>query len=221
MERFGGGLLGGGALGAAQKSSTPSERYLFRIYVLVATLVAMHVVLLMVALTIVGLAATTVAYYKEYLSEPLSGQNVQRVVLEAFEIVEGGRNITVTAALVSEALFSSVGVATPERPQGVARSLLDAGDDLVKAAVARLLDACSEKVKQFDGAAPSNFLNWVVQGDWSATLAPKVAEFLTTMRYGAASIGAVLGALGTPVDPRAVGPTWLAAAPPPPPRSLS
>jgi hypothetical protein len=187
-----------------QKGMTPTERYLARIYVLVSALVVIHLLLFILIVIVFSLGVRTVNYYRVYLDGPLAGDNVAGAVTNAFTLIESGRNITDTVAIVTAAVTASIGL-----PTSSGRRLLQLDHD-IKESLANLINATSVKVLEFNATAPSDFLSWIVRTDWRQLLEPKVIELLTIGRYGVATAGSALRALGTPVDPKIVGrlPPW-------------
>ena len=78
-------------------------------------------------------------------------------------------------------------------------------DAAMRAAATDLLYALTDKVNQFDAAAPGNFLTWVT----ATTPGPYIRQLLNTARYGEATMASVLRALGTTVDPALAGPDLI------------
>lgn len=182
----------------------PLERtaaLLKKIYYFMAFIAFTHAVVFTIFLIVFALSVRTMNYYSGYLEEPMSGPNVARTVTGAFGIVSDVRNITSTAAAATSVMSSSVGLEV--NPSS--RNLLSVSDDAVRIAVASLINATADKVREFNASAPSDFLHWIVQTDWKTALEPKVVDMLAIARYGVASAGTMLGALGSPVDPAIVG----------------
>lgn len=183
----------------------PAERsatLLLRLYYLVLVIAGVHVCVFVIFLVVFALGVRTLRYYQDYLEGPMSGPNVAQAVNGAFGIVDNVHNITSTAASATNIVSTSIGLS----PAPGSRHLLSASDDAVKLAVAGLINASAQKVLEFNASAPSDFLHMIVQTDWRNLLEPKVADMLAIARYGTASIGTVLGALGSPVDPAIVKP---------------
>lgn len=173
-----------------------SAALLHKIYRLMIIVVAVHFAFFLAFAVIFIVGMRTINYYQYYLDGPMSGPNVAHTVTNAFGIVADVRNITSTAAAATNVMSSSVGLEVSPS----SRHLLAASDDAIKFAVASLLNATAQKVNQFNASAPSDFLTWVVATDWRGLLEPKVVDMLAIARYGTASIGTILGALGSPVD---------------------
>lgn len=179
----------------------PIERsayFLHRIYVFMAIICVIHVVVFIIFLVIFGLSVQTFNYYQNYLDGPMSGPNVAHTVTGVFGIVDNVHNITSTAAAATNVMSASVGLDVPEAG---GRHLLSVADDSIKIAFAGLINATAQKVVQFNATAPSAFLEWIIETDWRGILEPKVIDLIAVAKYGVASMGTVLGALGSPVDP--------------------
>jgi hypothetical protein len=119
-----------------------SATTLQRIYYLILVIAGVH---LCVFIVFVVLGLRTIGYYHDHLAGPMSGPNVAHTVTNAFGIVSDVRNITHTAATATQVVSTSVGLEVP----ATSRHLLSASDDAVKLAVASLLNATAEKVRQF------------------------------------------------------------------------
>ena len=182
-----------------------SARHLRALRYLVTALAAIHVAIFIMLVMLAVKAGSLVSYYQPYLAEPLSGNNIALTINNAMATMSAVRNITTIGAVALAAGANSMGfVSTPAPPAPAARHLL--ADVSVTAspaqvALAGLFDAVARKVDEFDAAAPGHFLTWATQQQPG----PYIRELLTLVRYGEATMGTVLAALGATVNPALVG----------------
>ena len=200
-------MLGTVRKGAAHADDeTPdarSARHLRTLRDMVTALVAIHVGIFIMVVIMAVKVGNLVAYYQPYLSGPLSGANVAATIDNAMVIVGSVRNITTIGAAAAAAGATSMGFASPPAPQAPPGRLLlsTEGVSPAQVALAGLFDAMARKVDQFDATAPAHFLTWATQQQPG----PYIRELLTLIRYGEATMGTVLAALGAKVNPALVG----------------
>ena len=144
------------------------------------------------------------------------------MVVNVMDTVGAVHNISAVASAVVAAgaqSFDTPDAATSSSPPGLpppspqpgagGRALLQQSepstDAAMRAAATDLLHALTDKVNQFDAAAPGNFLTWVT----ATTPGPYIRQLLNTARYGEATMASVLRALGTTVDPALAGPDLI------------
>lgn len=165
-------------------------------------------------------------YYSVYLEDPLAGPRVADTISTAMSIVSDVHNVTTVAAAASGLLSSSMGLLPPTNATDVALSppnataahrrarrrlagrsllaLLQGSPEEMRLGITQLLATAQAKLAEADVRAPSDFLRYLMAINWRADVMPLVEEGLAVLRYGEATAGAVLGALGTPVDPSVV-----------------
>lgn len=196
----------------ASRKSAPSDeespearsaRHLRALRYLVTVLVAIHVGIFVMLVILAFKAGSVVTYYRPYLAESLSGSNVALTVDNAMNIVSAVSNMTTIGAAAMSAGASSMGFSSPPAPSAPASRALLADDSVSPAqlALAGLFDAVARKVDEFDVTAPAHFLTWATQQQPG----PYIRELLTLIRYGEATMGTVLAALGATVNPALVG----------------
>lgn len=210
-------MLGGGGFVVSKTCSvsepTPrSTRCLVHIRAMLAVLVAIHIGIFLIAVVAAVNVAKTVNYYQTYLSGPLSGPSIALAVSNGMVTIDAVKNISTLASSMAVAGAASVGFdpygfqypnATNATSYHVRRVMMEtAADGTVQDAMANLLNAVASKVQDFDAKAPGKFLAWVMASDPG----PYIRQLMATARYGMASFGTVLGALGSPVDATIVGP---------------
>lgn len=190
-----------------------STKCLVHIRTMLAVLVLIHIGIFIIAVVAAVNIAKTVTYYQAYLAGPLSGPSVAITVANGMTTVEAVKNITTLASALAAAGASSMGFDDAGRPENVTavparRSMIEVFDEnsaTVQDALAKLLNTLSDKIKEFDAAAPGHFLQWVM----ASNPGPYIRQMMGSARYGIASLGTVLGALGSPVDATIAGPDLI------------
>ena len=196
---------------------------------MMAVVAAVHVLVFIVLVMVAWRTWDVAVYYSVYLEDPLSGPRVADTITTAMAIVSDVRNVTAVAAAASGVLSSSVGLVPVDGtvppqlsppaapPQGQRRlrrrlagrsllqQLLQGSPEEMRQGITTLLAAIQAKVSDMDVRAPTDFLRYLMAVNWRDDVFPSVKEALSLVRYGEATAGAVLGALGTPVDPSVVG----------------
>ena len=184
-----------------------SDRVLRHIRGMVGVLVAVHLAIFLVSTLVLWRVWVIASYYADYLANPLSGERVAATVTTAMQIVTDVQNVSHVAAVASTVLYTATGLDNSTAAQGPIhrrRALMSVTQ--MQDAAAELMLSMKTKVNEMDVRAPTDLMRYLMAVDWSVAVEPMAQQTLALVRYGEATAGAMLGALGTPVDPNVVYP---------------
>ena len=190
-----------------------STRCLVHIRVMMAVLVAIHIGIFLIIVVTAVSVSHTVNYYQTYLSGPLSGPSVALTISNGMASVDAVKNITTLASTMAASGALAVGLDetghVPSHPSRRSMIEITPGNSTeVQDALANLLNSLSEKIHEFNATAPADFLAWTM----ASNPGPYVREMLNSARYGLASVGTILEAFGSPVDPDIAGPDLIGSS---------
>lgn len=134
---------------------------------------------------------------------------VQQGVSDVLFTLSAVRNVSgvVEIGVVSAAHSMGLG---PVSPTTTAHRRLLQMDNLLNStdlqlALTALANAATDKLQQLDATAPGALIQWIISTNWRDELGPYVHDMLSLVRYGEATAGTFLKAMGSPVNASIVG----------------